>query len=194
MKRPAEIMSDDDVRQLLAQCSRRAPTGIRDRALITVLYRAGLRVGEALALRQADLDAQHGAIRVLHGKGDKARIVGIGDGALAVLQLWLDARRDLGIRRTAPLFCTLGGGPLSANQVRQMMKRRAARAGLDMRVHPHGLRHSHAFDLAVKRGVPAVVVQQQLGHERLATTEIYLRHVAPEAVLAVGRSDNWTDE
>ena len=69
----------------------RAPTGIRNRALITVMYRGGLRLGEALQLKPKDLDAQKGTIRVLHGKGDKARLVGLDEGGWAIVQRWLDA-------------------------------------------------------------------------------------------------------
>ena len=71
-KRPVEILTADEVRQPLAQCSRRAPTGIRDRALITLMYRTGLRVSEALDLRPADIDPGRGSVRVLHGKGDQS--------------------------------------------------------------------------------------------------------------------------
>jgi integrase/recombinase XerD len=194
-KRPAEVLTEAELRALLAQCSHRAPTGIRDRALITVLYRAGLRVGEALALKVSDVDARQGTVRVLHGKGDRARTVGIDDGALAVVQLWLEARRQLGVPANGgtPLFCTLDGGELSANQVRQMLRRRAARAGIDKRVHPHGLRHTHAAEL-VREGVPVNVIQAQLGHSSLATTDVYLRHIAPADVIALGRSRAWAED
>jgi integrase/recombinase XerD len=127
-KRPAEILTEAEVRSLLAACSHRAPTGIRDRALITVLYRAGLRIEEALDLKPADVDPDRGTVRILHGKGDHNRTVAIDDGAVAVVQLWLAERARLGMNGRQKLFCTLAGGPLSANQVRQMVKRRAAKA------------------------------------------------------------------
>ena len=76
-KRPAEVLTEAEVRSLLAQCSRRAPTGVRDRALLTVLYRGGLRVEEALDLKPGDVDQARGTIRVLHGKGDHDRTVAI---------------------------------------------------------------------------------------------------------------------
>jgi len=190
-KLPAEPLTKDEVRALLAQCSRRAPTGVRDRALITVMYRAGLRLEEALALKPADIDAANGIVRVLHGKGDRARPVGIDDGALAVVQLWVDERKRLGLKN-GKLFCTLAGKPLSDSQVRQMVRRRAANAGITKRVHPHGLRHTHAAELAAE-GVPVNVIQAQLGHTSLATTDIYLRHIAPADVIALGRSRHWQD-
>ena len=179
------------MRSLLAACSRRAPTGIRDRALITVMYRAGLRCEEALDLKPADIDPDRGTIRVLHGKGDHDRTVSVDDGALAVVQLWLDARAKLGINGRHKLFCTLAGTPLYSSQVRAMVTRRAARAGIDKRVHPHALRHTHAAEL-VAEGVPVNVIQAQLGHVSLATTDIYLRHIAPADVIAMGRNRKWS--
>jgi site-specific recombinase XerD len=189
-KRPAEVLTEAEVRSLLAACSRRAPTGIRDRALLTVLYRAGLRIEEALDLKAADVDPGRGTIRVLHGKGDHNRTVAVDDGAIAVLELWLAERAKLGMNGRQKLFCTLAGGPLSANQVRQMCKRRAAKAGIEKRVHPHGLRHTHAAEL-VAEGVPVNVIQKQLGHVSLATTDVYLRHIAPADVIAMGRRREW---
>lgn len=192
-KRPPEILTEAEVRLLLAQCSRRAPTGVRDRALITVLYRAGLRISEALDLKPSDIDAKASTLAVLHGKGDRARTLGIEDGTLAVVQLWLAERAKLGISTHKLLFCTLAGGPLSANQVRQMVRRRAEKAGIDKRVHPHGLRHTHAAELA-HESTPVNVIQAQLGHASLATTDIYLRHIAPAEVIKLGRSRHWSDE
>jgi len=189
-KRPVEILTADEARQLLAQCSRRAPTGIRDRALLTVMYRAGLRVEEALDLRPVDVDADHGTVTVLHGKGDRRRVVGIDDGALAIVGLWLAERKRLGFNGRQKLFCTLSGGPLSADQVRQMVKRRAAKAGIEKRAHPHALRHTYASDLA-NEGVPVNEIRQLLGHSSLGTTQIYLDHIAPADIIARGRARKW---
>ena len=198
-KKPVELLTQDEIRALLAQCSRRAPTGIRDRALITVMYRAGLRVEEVLALRPSDIDATAHTVRVLHGKGDKSRTVGIDDGALAAVQLWLEARKSAGINGTStkPLFCTITSGnaghALSANQVRQMLRRRACRAGIEHRVHPHQLRHTYAGELS-REGVPVDTIRKALGHSSLATTDVYLGNIAPADVIAVGRSRQWSEE
>ena len=147
-------------------------------------------MSEALDLKPSDIDTERGTIRVLHGKGDRSRTVGVDDGALAVVQLWKAERAKLGVNGRQKLFCTLSGGPLSANQVRQMIKRRAANAGLDKRVHPHGLRHTHAVEL-MEEGVPVNAIQHQLGHTSIATTNIYLQHIAPADVIAVGRRREW---
>lgn len=188
---PAEVLTPGEARSILAQCSLNAPTGIRNRALLTVMYRGGLRISEALALKPSDVDYARGSVRVLHGKGDRSRVVGLDDGALAVIQRWADRRRELGIRGRV-LFCTLAGGPLSDRYVRDMLNRKARDAGIEKRVHPHGLRHTHAAEL-VAEGVPVNVIQKQLGHAWLATTDVYLRHVAPGDVIAVGRGRTWSD-
>jgi site-specific recombinase XerD len=189
---PGEALTPAEIRALLAAPSRRAPTGIRNRALMVVMYRTGLRISEALALRPSDINAERGTVRVLHGKGDQARTVAIDDGAVAVVQLWLDTRRRLGFRN-GPLFCTLDGKRVSATYVRSMMGRMKARAGIDKRVHPHGLRHTHAAELAAE-GVPVNVIQKQLGHAWLSTTAVYLDHIAPGDVIAMGRGRTWAED
>ena len=119
--------------------------------------------------------------------------MGLGDGPRAVLQLWLSARKASGLAANGvPLFCTLAGGELAAAQVRNMLKRRARKAGIERRVHPHALRHSHASELS-DAGAPVALIQQQLGHSSLAVTDVYLRHIAPAAVIALGRADDWRD-
>src|SRR5687767_14432501 len=91
-----ETLTSDEVQRLLASFSDR-PDGIRNRALIAVLYRTGLRINEALTLYPKDLDLERGAIRVLNGKGGKSRVVGVDPGAIAMVKAWLDTRADLGL-------------------------------------------------------------------------------------------------
>ena len=177
-KLPPEPLTDAECQALIKACSRRAPTGIRNAALIAVLWRGGLRISEALELKPKDLDAKQGTLRVLHGKGDKYRLVGLDPDAMAILQRWLDKRKSLGITGHKRIFCTLDGGPLSDRYARAMVKRMAKRAGVEKRVHPHGLRHTHAFELA-NEGFPVHEIQQQLGHSSVATTNTYISHLAP---------------
>ncbi len=155
---PAEILTEDEVKSLIQCCSNRAPTGIRNRALITALYRAGLRLGETLALRTKDMDPTAGTITILHGKGDRRRTVGLDPGAMAIVMRWIDKRQQLGIDVRAPLCCTLEGKPLKPSYVRTLLSRLAAKAGIDKRVHPHGLRHTHAYELMME-GVPIPIIQ-----------------------------------
>lgn len=187
---PAEILTADEARALIRVCSSRAPTGLRNRALIVVLYRGGLRLSEALALRPKDVDAAAGSVTVLHGKGDKRRTVGLDPGAFAVLERWLEVRQRRGIGPRRPIFCTLAGEQLDPSYVRKVLPRLAARAGITKRVHPHGLRHTHAAELAAE-GKPVNLIQAQLGHESLATTDRYLRHISPQQLLEAMRGRAW---
>jgi site-specific recombinase XerD len=159
---PPEPFSQDEVRGLFRACSDRAPAGIRNRALIVVFYRSGLRVSEALSLMPKDCDIVRGTHRVLHGKGDRSRLVGLDPEASAILQRWLDQRSVLGIGGRDFAFCTLNGTTLRSAYVRNLMKRLGRRAEILKRVHPHGLRHTHAYEPA-NEGTPLHVIQQQLG-------------------------------
>jgi site-specific recombinase XerD len=181
-KRPAEVLSESEAIALMRACSTRAPTGIRNRALIAVLWRCGLRISEALALELRDVDLEAGTIRVRHGKGDKSRTVGLDEQTGALLARWLDRRRQLGPGSRAPVFCTLEGGSIDTSYVRRLLPRLAAKAGIDRRVHAHGLRHTYAAELARER-TPINVIRDALGHSTLAVTDRYLRDVAPIHVI-----------
>jgi integrase/recombinase XerC len=195
-KLPPELLTADDIRALLAACSASAPTGVRNRALVVTLYRAGLRLDEALALIPEDIDIAGGVVHVgrragapRHGGHD--RIAGIDTPALALVEEWLEARRALGLRGDGPLFCTLSGGPLHPAYVRQLLPRLAEKAGIDKRVHAQGLRHTHAAELAAE-GLPAEVIQAQLGHESLASTDRYLRRMPPTDRIGALHRRQWS--
>src|SRR5262249_15121110 len=144
-------------------CSNRASTGIRNRALLVLLYRAGCRISEALRLLPKDLDRAAGTATVLRGKGGTRRTIGLDPGAFAVVERWLDVRAKLGISSRAPIICTLKGKPVASAYVRALMPRLARRVGVEKRVHAHGLRHTHAAELALE-GHPMNLIQAQLGH------------------------------
>jgi site-specific recombinase XerD len=195
--RSAEPLTAEEVRALIKSSSTRGPSGIRNRALIAVLWRGGLRIGEALALYPRDLDRDAGTVRVRHGKGDKTRLVCIDAEALAHLDRWLDWRARLGVGARAPVFCTIATGTtrrageaLDASYVRQLLPRLARRAGIDKRVHAHGLRHTHALDL-VTAGATITDIRDQLGHANVATTDAYLRRVAPADRIKRLRALGW---
>lgn len=190
---PAEVLTPGEVHQLMLAPSGRAPTGIRNRALIVCLYRSGLRISEALALMPKDIDRDACSIRVLHGKGDKARTVGMDPEAFAVVERWLDVRTSRGINGHAPVFCTLKGGKLDASYVRALLPRLAKRVGIEKRVHAHGLRHTFASELREER-LDIGVISKQLGHSSSATTARYLDHVNPKVVLdAMRQRTGWLD-
>jgi site-specific recombinase XerD len=189
-RRPPEVLSEAEVIALLKACSTRAPTGVRNRALIAVLWRCGLRISEALALELRDVDLDAGTVRVRHGKGDRSRTVGLDEQTAALLARWIDRRRKLSPGARAPIFCTLQGGRIDSSYVRRLLPRLAAKAGIERRVHAHGLRHTHAAELA-REGTPINIIRDDLGHTSLAVTDRYLRDVAPQAVIDTLRARRW---
>jgi|ERR1022692_3147283 site-specific recombinase XerD len=176
-KYPAEPLTPAEVTAIIGRCSGRAPTGIRNRALLTLLYRSGLRVSEVLALRPADVDMARHSIRLLDTKSGRAQTRGFHPSADDALARWMDTRRALGIGSHGQrLFCTLGGTPLSDDYVRGLLHRLGAQAGVSKRVHPHGLRHTFAVELE-DAGTPVTVISKLLGHSSVAVTARYLDHL-----------------
>lgn len=188
---PTEPLTRDEVLALMKASSNRAPTGIRNRALIVLLWRAGLRIAEALALLPKDLDVREGTVRVLRGKGSKSRVVPLDPDAFAVVQRWADKREKLGIGPRRTLICTLKGGPLKDAYVREALPRLARKAGIVKRVHAHGLRHTYAVELS-QENVPVPVISRALGHSNVGTTSIYLNHVMPRDVIEALRNRRWS--
>ena len=164
--------------------------GVRNRALIAVLYRTGIRISEALALLPKDLDLDGGAIRVLRGKGGRSRVVGIDAGGAAPVAEWLEVRAALAIDRHRPVFCMADGRPLTAAYARVLLPRLGRLAGIDRRMHAHGLRHTHAAELRAD-GIDIGIISKQLGHRSIATTARYLDHIAPYAVIEAMRGREW---
>ena len=153
------------------------PDGLRLRGLIVVLWRAGLRISEALALAETDLDHDRGAIVVRHGKGGKRREVGMDGWASDQLQPWIEIRAGLPV---GALFCILRGPargrPCAPAGIRAQLHRTAEAAGVRRRFAEHQLRHAHAVEMS-REGVPLVVIQRQLGHADLGITSTYLRGI-----------------
>jgi site-specific recombinase XerD len=151
--------------------------GRRLRGLVAVLWRAGLRIDEALALHEADLDRRRGSLLVRHGKGGRRREVGLDDWGWQELEPWLTARVTLPV---GPLFCIINGRtrgrPWTTSGARAELRRAAARAGVRRRFAPHQLRHAHAVEMA-REGVPLIVIQRQLGHSNLGITSVYLQGI-----------------
>ena len=183
---PADPPTTEEIIELLRRCPP-TPTGRRTRALIVVLWRSGLRISEALALDERDLDPSSGSIVVRRGKGGKRRIVGMDPWAWTQVGSWLEER--LAYPR-GPVFCVVSGPTagrhLSPSSVRATLRGLAEGCGIRRRIAPHQLRHCHAVEL-VREGVPVHILQRQLGHANLAVTTVYLASVAPEEVLAVAQ-------
>jgi site-specific recombinase XerD len=154
-----------------------SPHGQRLRGLVVILWRAGLRIDEALSLGEADLDERRGSLLVRHGKGGRRREVGMDAWAWQQLQPWLQTRLELPV---GPLFCVITGPTRGRHwahaAARAELRQAAAKAGVRRRFAPHQLRHAHAVEMA-REGVPLVVIQRQLGHSNLGITSIYLQGI-----------------
>jgi site-specific recombinase XerD len=155
------------------------PEGQRLRALVVLLWRAGLRISEALTLTltETELDASRGSILVRAGKGGKRREVGMDRWGWEQLRPWIEIRQTLPI---GTLLCVIhgpgAGGPWEATAARKQLRRVALRANVRRRFAPHQLRHAHAVEM-VHEGVPMVIIQRQLGHANLGITSIYLQGI-----------------
>jgi site-specific recombinase XerD len=149
----------------------------RLRGLIVILWRAGLRIQEALSLAEADLDHRRGALLVRNGKGGRRREVGMDEWAWEELRPWLELRVQLPV---GPLFCVINGPTRGRHwasaAARAELRRTAVAAGVRRRFAPHQLRLAHAVELA-REGVPLIVIQRQLGHSNLGITSIYLQGI-----------------
>ena len=159
---------------------------LRDRAVLELLYAAGLRISEAIGLDREDLSTDGAFVRVI-GKGDKERLVPVGDVALDWLARWIGGPRvsllalgHVAPARGGPLFLGARGGRLARQQAWAAVKRAAARAGLADRVSPHTLRHSFATHL-LEGGADLRIVQELLGHASISTTQLYT-HLTGERI------------
>jgi integrase/recombinase XerD len=172
-RRLPRTLSAAEAERLVEAAAGITPRALRDHALVELLYGAGLRVGEAVALERGSVDLDERLVRCT-GKGGKERVVPIGRRAAQALRRYLGRGRPHLDRRHRPeLFLNAQGGPLTRAGAFLILKRLAEKAGLEPdRVHPHLLRHSFATHL-LEGGADLRSVQEMLGHADLATTEIY---------------------
>ena len=166
-------LSPAEAERLVEAASGTSPRSLRDRALVELMYGAGLRVSEATGLHRRSVDLDDRIVRAL-GKGSKERIVPLGRPAVEALRRYIAMGRPHLDRRTRPeLFLNARGGPLTRAGAFLILRRLAEKAGLDpLRVHPHLLRHSFATHL-LEGGADLRSVQEMLGHADLSTTELY---------------------
>jgi site-specific recombinase XerD len=184
---PADLPRVEEIVAVMRRAGQR-PHGLRIRGLIIVLWRSGLRIAEALALNEADLEPAQGAILVRSGKGGRRRVVGMDDWGWEQLRPWLEHRCELPV---GALFCVINpprrGAPWTSGAVRDRLRRLAAQAGVRRRFAPHQLRHAHAVEMA-REGVPLNVIQRQLGHAHLGITSIYLQGIDTAEIVETVRS------
>lgn len=138
------------------------------------------------------MDLDTGVIRVLHGKGDVFRTVGVDKGAAASITKWMKVRNQRRIKDQSALFCTMKGRQMNSSYMRQLLPKLARKAMIQKRVHPHGLRHTLAAELAAE-GLPINVIQAQLGHSNAATTSRYLQHIAPQQLIRAISKREWQE-
>ena len=188
-KADADVLQPDEVQRLL-EAAPKSKTAIRDRALIVLAYRSGLRCAEILALMPKDLDVSKGTVTVQHGKGDKFRVVALDPAGWAHLAEWQQLRSTWSVKESSPLFCTRKGTTIGSRQVRAMFQRRTARGKIEKHAHPHGMRRTMASEMAAE-GVPLIDISGALGHSNVATTNTYLKRLNPTSVVDAMRSRSW---
>ena len=168
-----ETLNASAIRHLLESVSGADTLGLRDRAMLELLYASGLRISELCNLRLEGLDLAEGMIRVT-GKGNKTRLVPVGSEARGAIGRYLETERPKLVSRRsgAEIFLSVRGRKLTPQRVWQLIKRYAARAGLEANVYPHLLRHSFATHL-LAGGADLRIIQEMLGHADISTTQIY---------------------
>ncbi len=173
LQRLPHFLSPEEVDALLAQPDDLTPRGLRDKAMLEILYAAGLRVSELVGLKVSNLKLVAGYLRTM-GKGSKERLVPIGERALDAVKIYLDSGRSrLAKGKNTPhLFLTAMGGPMSRQGFWKIIKKYAAAAGIRKQISPHSIRHSFATHL-LEGGADLRAVQTLLGHADISTTQIY---------------------
>jgi len=166
------VLTVEEVEELLNAPDINTKDGARDKAMLEVMYSSGLRVSELLSLKFKDINFESGIISV-RGKGNKERKVPIGEYALEYLNLYVQTWRKKNVNRTSPyIFLNKYGEPLSRQFFFRRVREYAIKAGISKTISPHTLRHCFATHM-LENGADLRAVQEMLGHENIATTEIY---------------------
>lgn len=188
--RELSVVRRSHVDAMLGELSNRSNLGVRNRALILLLARTGIRLGECLAIRIANIDFGERTIYIPETKSRRPHTVGVDATTLAALQRWIDRRRlILRIDDRVALFCSCQGRPISGSGVRELLKRLARRADIEERLTPHSFRRGFVTTTAAR--LPLGVVSQALNHASPLTTLIYLKRtgLGNEAVAAMREFD-----
>ncbi|MBF0153901.1 MAG: site-specific tyrosine recombinase XerD [Magnetococcales bacterium] len=181
-----QILNEEEVESLLNAPDRSTDLGLRDAAMLELLYATGLRVSELIFLETDSIEPGFGFVRVI-GKGDKERLVPVGEAALDIVERYRQSARQvlLGSNKTRALFVTARGGPMTRQNFWYVIRRHAVMAGIAKPLSPHLLRHSFASHL-LNHGADLRAVQMMLGHADISTTEIYT-HLAQDRLKEIHR-------
>lgn len=179
-----ETLNEIQVEQLLDAIPVEAPLGLRNRAVVELLYASGLRISELTNARLENLNLDDGIIRVT-GKGNKTRLVPVGEKARGALRTYLDRERPelVGRKTGSEVFLSIRGTKLTPARVWQILKKVAKHSGIETNIYPHMLRHSFATHL-LGNGADLRIIQEMLGHADISTTQIYT-HVDQRRLKAV---------
>ena len=191
-ERLPDVMTENEWAAFIGTFSEKAPTGLRNKALFTLMHDAGLRTCEVIGLKTADVKTvdvdgvKLTCLRLQATKGGKHRNVYLTEEADRLLRAWLDVRAARGLGRRKHVFTTLKGGPLADAYLREVAARKGEEAGIDWRIHPHALRHTFATELLEETGDLALV-QDALGHSKPETTRVYAKVRNGRLALAMAR-------
>jgi len=181
-----ETLNELQVEQLIDSIETKAPLGLRDRAIVELLYASGLRISELANARLENFNAEERIVRVT-GKGNKMRLVPVGRKACEALAAYLSSERPTLVKRRSgsEIFLSVRGGKLTTARIWQVVKKHARHSGLEKNIYPHLLRHSFATHL-LGNGADLRIIQEMLGHADISTTQIYT-HVDQQRLKAVHR-------
>lgn len=186
-------LSRDEAKALLAACPN-TTAGLRDKAVLVTLYRGGTRIAATLRVRPSDIDWDRKTLSIHSDKGGKGRTVVLDDGALDVLKAWAERRKSLGVNGHHPFFCGTNkqavGNSLDPSHFRRSIARLAKKAGIEKRVHLHGLRHTAASELLAE-GFDLATIAAQLGHAHISTTSRYLHRLRPDLMNEKLKERTW---
>lgn len=177
------VLSTEEVEDLFEAIDMNSKEGIRDRAMLEIMYACGLRVSELLNLKKSAISTSLNCLKI-KGKGNKKRLVPIGDYALEYLNLYMDTVRKANKgKNTEYIFLNRNGKPLTRQFFWQQIKKYALKTGVQSNISPHTLRHSFATHL-LENGAELRMVQDMLGHSKISTTQIYT-HVSSKRILSI---------
>jgi integrase/recombinase XerD len=181
-----ETLNELQVQQLIESIDTKIPLGLRDRAMIELLYASGLRISELANARLENLATEEGILRVT-GKGNKTRLVPVGGKALEAIAAYLSTERPKLVKRrsSSEIFLSARGTKLTTVRIWQIVKQHAKHSGLETNIYPHLLRHSFATHL-LGNGADLRIIQEMLGHADISTTQVYT-HVDQQRLKAVHR-------